>query len=63
MFAVQTLQLINVMWNVRNFLVRLSPQIDFYVGAKELSERTAKIGLPVLPPPNRFKGKTPIYMS
>lgn len=33
-----------------DFLVRLSPQIDFYVGAKELSERTAKIGLPICRP-------------
>lgn len=33
-----------------DFLVRLSPQIDFYVGAKELCERAAKIGLPVCRP-------------
>lgn len=33
-----------------DFLVRLSPQIDFYVGAKGLCERTAKIGMPVCRP-------------
>lgn len=33
-----------------DFLARLSPQIDFYVGAKSLCERTAKIGLPVCRP-------------
>ncbi len=32
------------------FLVKLSPQIDFYVGAKGLCERAAKIGLPVCRP-------------
>lgn len=33
-----------------DFLVRLSPQIDFYVGAKGLCERAAKLGLPVCRP-------------
>ena len=33
-----------------DFLVRLSPQIDFYVGAKDLCERAAKLGLPVCRP-------------
>lgn len=33
-----------------DFLVRLSPQIDFYVGAKGLCERTSKLGLPVCRP-------------
>lgn len=33
-----------------NFLIKLSPQIDFYVGAKGLCERTSKIGLPVCRP-------------
>lgn len=33
-----------------DFLVRLSPQIDFYVGAKGFCERVAKIGFPVCCP-------------
>lgn len=33
-----------------DFLVKLSPQIDFYVGAKGLCERAAKTGLPVCRP-------------